>query len=52
MHLKSKIGRKKKKVVVERNKVNMLGFVVVVLWVFISLLSIVIAMNIGGHRRN
>jgi len=52
VHLKSKIGRKKKKVVVERNKVNMLGFVVVVLWVFISLLSIVIAMNIGGHRRN
>ena len=52
VHLKSKIGRKKNNLVVERNRVKLLGFVVVVLWVFISLLSIVIAMNVGGHRRN
>jgi len=51
MHLKSKIGRKKKNVV-ERNMVKLLGFVVVVLWVFIYLLNIVIAMNVGGYRRN
>ena len=52
MQLKSKLGRKKNNLVVKRNKVKLLGFVVVVLWVFISLLSIVIAMNVGGHRRN
>ena len=52
VQLKSKIGRKKKNLVAERNRMKLLGFVVVVLWVFISLLSIVIAMNVGGHRRN
>jgi len=52
VQLKSKIGRKKNNLVVKRNRVKLLGFVVVVLWVFISLLSIVIAMNVGGHRRN
>ena len=52
MQLEIKIGRKKNNLVVERNRVKLLGFVVVVLWVFISLLSIVIAMDVGGHRRN
>ena len=52
MHLKSKIRRKNKNIIVERNRVKLLGFVVVVLWVFISLLSIIIALNVGGHRRN
>ena len=52
VHLKSKIGRKKKNIVVERNKVKLLGFVIVVLWMFISLLNIVIIMHVGGHRRN
>ena len=52
VHLKSKIGRKKKNVVVERNRVKLLGFVVVVPWVFISLLSIVIVINVGDHRIN
>jgi len=40
MQLKSKIGRKKNNLVVERNRVKLLGFV------------IVIAMNVSGHRRN
>ena len=44
--------RKKKNVVVERDMVKLLGFAVIVLWVFISLLSILIAINVGGHRRN
>ena len=52
MQLKSKIGRKKNNLVVERNRMKLLGFVVVVLWVFIYLPSIVIAMNVGGYRRN
>jgi len=52
VQLEIKIGRKKNNLVVERNRVKLLGFVVVVLWVFISLLSIVIAMDVGGHRRN
>ena len=52
MHLKSKIGRKKNNLGVERNRMKLLGFVVVVLWVFIYLPSIVIAMNVSGHRRN
>ena len=52
VHLKSKIWRKKKNVVVERDMVKLLGFAVIVLWVFISLLSILIAINVGGHRRN
>ena len=50
VQLKSKIGRKKNNLVVERNRVKLLGFGVVVLWVFISLLSIVIAKNVGGKR--
>jgi len=50
VHLKNKIGRKKKIVVVERNMVKVLGFVVVVLWVFIFLLSIVITMNVGDYK--
>ena len=52
VQLNSKIGRKKKNLDVERNRVKLLGFVVVVLQVFISLLSIVIAMNFGGDTRN
>ena len=51
VQLKSKSGRKKNNLVIERNKVKLSGFAVV-LQVFISLLSIVIAMNVGGHRRN
>ena len=47
-----KLEGKRKIVVFERNRVKLLGFVVLILWVFISLLSIVIAMNVGGHRRN
>ena len=50
--LKSKIGRKKNNLVVERNRVKLLGFVVVVFWVFISLLNIVIATNVDSHRKN
>ena len=52
VHLKSKIGRKMKNVIVERNRVKLLGFLFVVLWVFIYLLSIVVATNVSGHRRN
>ena len=51
LQLKMKVEKQHTKLGVERNRVKFLCFVTVGLWVFVTLLSIVIAMNIGGPRK-
>ena len=51
LQLKMKVDKQQTKLGVERNRVKLLCFVTVGLWVFVTLLSIVIAINIGGPRK-
>ena len=51
LQLKMKVEKQQMKIGVERKRVKFLCFVTAALWVFLTLLSILMAMNVGGSRR-